>query len=998
MAGFFDNIKNSIKDSIIGSDAKEKQDLYKSLKESNAQFNDKQINLITENFEYIKDLNERRVNSNKIIDETNKEIAAQIKLRNKQKSKTIQMQMDSEIRKQKADLKREEAEQKKIIAEQVKFTTRQTKKGYASSDVSNVLNLAENSDKFKAIEEAHRQQQEQREEEVESKNDLAKTNEKYNKGLKLLGADGMTIVSDNLGKLLSSLGFVGAALFETYTRFNKLSEKLVTFNRSMGLGMSSENLLGSDLYANNPNSGNLESLIKNQNLSFDDFLKSYSSFQAGNVVGSQDLGKQQKDLIEFGETSAKLAKFYGISMETLTNTASNLMYGYGASVKEINKQFESGKSIAMSAGVNVQKFFSNLEQATGMIGEYFIRGGIDGMNELAMVATRLGITTRGVMSSMEKYDTFHSQFELMNRASTLALRNMSENTQKVWALNHQGRQDEAIGVQTISLAKDIRALGGFQDGQINKGGLTALKSMGVNKEEIESINKLLRMQEDLAGKGLTYEMLVGLQKGNEQQEQIIKSYERQNQTSGEKMDTAWNSIKTSLLDPLGVVFAPIFDLAMNGISTIGKLFGVVTKLLIPGFTVIGDVLSWFADGLENANEMLDGWIKTFGFKKDENGEVGAGAKTASTIAALTFSGIFIKMFTNALKGKGMFSGITSAIKTVFTKGGLRGLATNTINNVGGSRIGRLGGKLGRLGGRLGRGALNGARGFLGRSPSLLSSLGRGSSALRLGGALKGGLGGIAGELIGSAIGGEGGNTISNVASFAGTGAMIGSFIPVIGTAVGGIIGGVSGLIYDSWDGISNVWNDESKTTLQKIGGSMQVIGGKLEQVGTDVANKISEWFTDIIDINKKAWAEVNEAWSGIANIWNDDKLNIFEKIVNMSLYGVAKTKELNDYLGNKIKSAFGFENDNKIENAVKEGTKSGMLEVQNKSKNFSYQEVADQRKKELSIIMDGRKKYIDEGQESAERASKLEQKQAKQAININVKTSIYGNELKTGMY
>lgn len=939
MANLFDIINNSLSESINNA----KSELYKSIDSSGMNLNKEEKNLLVENIQYLKDINERLLDAKKEIEFSNKEIDKLRDRQAKEKSQTNKNLIDDKIKKLEKQREVESKALDKIINEQKRFKTRQTKKGYSPDSVENIFNITEDPDKLNEFNKIHEVFLTQQETEADNKETLTKKSNSYNKTLGLLEKDGLSLATSGVKKLTSSLGPLGAMLFMTFKRFINLSDKLVGFNRKMGLGMSSENLLGSDLFGNNKNIGNLQSFIENQNLSFEDFLTSYEAFNKGNIIGSQNLENQKQDLLDFGRDTAKLSKFYGVSMQNLTNTASNLMFNYGASVKEINKTFDDGKHIAMGAGVNVQKFFENLEQASDMIGEYFIRGGVEGMNELALVATRLGMTTRGIMSSLDRYKTFHSQFELMNKATGYGLGETARNSRKVWALNRAGRQDEAIGIENISLARDMKNLGRFKDGQIDTGGLTMLSQMGYDKEQIASVNRLLKMQEDLGNQGITYEMLVDANKRTEKQNEIIQAYERKNQSAGEKLNTAWNTIKTSILDPLGAVLAPVFDASLNAISSFGKVFGKITELLAPGFQILGEWINVIAEKLSDFAEWLDKLLGKIGLKKDENGEVSTGASILSTAGALIASAGFMKIMKKFIPG-----------------GGLLSKGAGMISNWMGSK-GITVGNIGRGIGRGGAGLLSGGKNMLGGI--LKSRAGRG------------GLAGIAGSLLGSAIGGKGGETISNISNWAGTGAMIGSVIPGLGTAVGAIIGGVGGLIYDSWSGITDVWNDESKNLFQKIGGTFEVLWTTLKDAAKALWDKTSEWLAGAKATltNEGGWFE--KAWSGEQQYewWQDGG------IINMLGY---------------------LFNPDYIEDAVKEGTKEGMLEVNKKTPQFNYQAIADERKKELEEIMKDRKKYVDEGQVSAENASKQDNDKAKQAIQVNVKGSLsmYGNELKGGMH
>lgn len=562
----------------------------------------------------------------------------------------------------------------------------------------------------------------------------------------------------NLKELSSEFLTLNSILIAATRQMIQANNYLVEFGRRSG-GVLNYNQLGFSPFGANKtgNVGSLSSLTSTNNISEDQFFQAVQGFNQGKVIG-QDYSKAAGDIQKFAVQQAQLIKLYGVSsgdVEKITKVTTQL---YGTSIKDLNKQFESGAKIAKSAGLNVQQYFTNLARLTDMIGETYIRGGTEGLQKLALFATKMNASADSLVKFGQGFENIGDIYEKQAMATALGLRHFAANTTRMFAQYQLGLQEQLSKTAISNLAKDILKYTD-QEGQIDTRGLRALKQIGLDQEQIKLIQRTIQAQKKL---GLSFEELTNISELSKDKQ--IAYYAELNRTASvtEKLNKLWGYFKATILDPIVSILGPLLDITINSLIGLFQGLYIVLKPVISGFQIIGGYMSKVADKIAGVTGYIEEKLKKLGLMGDKAAE---GLTSIWNIAGtLVAALITFRAATYAAAAAQRFSGNVG----------------NILGNLGGGKLGKLG-SVGRLA-RMKGGKLLG--GLAGKVPSLL----------------KGGGIGILGGLVGDAIssGSEEGSAQDRAGmaiSGASTGAAIGSIIPGIGTLVGGIIGAAGGAFW-----------------------------------------------------------------------------------------------------------------------------------------------------------------------------------------------------------
>lgn len=645
--------------------------------------------------------------------------------------------------------------------------------------------------------------------------------ERATEGLTSIFRGGTESFMTNTARFAASFGIMAEAFGLAIRQMDELNKKLVQFNRTMSLGFSNE-ALGMDLYGNSP-TGSLETVTGINNISKDEFLNAFKTFSKGQTLGStQNLKEQQEDMRKFGVQAGQLSKFYGVQMATINSITTSLVYNFGAKVSDLNKILEDGKTAAMQAGVSVSQYFERLKEATDLVGEKYVAGGINGLQNLALYATRTDQSVKSIMASSERMKDFLGQYEQQNKAAALGMYNTSRNFARIWGLNMTGQQDKANMVMNSNLVKDITARGMVdKNNRINQVGMRTLTEMGMSKEEITTLQRLIIAQKE---HGLTIEQLNEPYKQNLAIQWKINKFERENLTVSEKLNKIWANVKSIIVDPIVSVLAPVFDTLLNVTSSLVGIIGTILKPVIWTVGMFGKGLSWAGNIIsgtfgiiENGFDKLSGMWNTLQDHFDPVTKV-LGAVVGGLIALQVASyaaarSMWLSSIGNAISGGG---------KSFMGKAGSWLSNNRTIGRFMGTRAG----------------------GWVSKAGQFLSPKNITKAA---GGAWKGiGAGllvDLAGSALGSKRGGEGGKKISNAFGSAGSiisGAALGAELGTIVPGIGNLVGGVTGAVVGSWDKIENIWTDGSGNLFTNILDS----GMAIMQTLGDGAKEIWDWITD----------------------------------------------------------------------------------------------------------------------------------------------------------
>lgn len=565
----------------------------------------------------------------------------------------------------------------------------------------------------------------------------------------------MTRVTGKLGVDFKSLSLelfsLAGVIEQTVEQMVRSNKYLVEASRKTGGTINYKNL-GFDAYGSNlTNTGSLSSIAGMNNISEDDFLQSLSGFSKGNVAG-QDLSKSADDLQRFGVAQGKLMKLYGVSvgdLEKITELSTQL---YGKSIKNLNSEFESGAKTARVAGLNVQEYFKNLARAVDLVGEAYVKGGTEGAEKLAMFATKFNTSVDSLVKFGDGFQTITDIYEKQATATALGLMNYANQSAKIFAQYQLGDVKGGAATSIAALAKDLQKYTD-RDGLIDNRGKRALNQLGIDKDQIQLIQRTMQAQKKL---NVSFEELADVSKLSAEKQFDYYQEMNRSATITEKLNILWATLKASVLDPIASVLGPALEIVINALVVTFKLLYIILKPVIYGFTVIGKSLSTISNAIAGVAGMIEDFTSKLGISSNKTWE--------------SFNKI-INVVGTVIAGFLVLKGITYALSAAQALT-LRGANSSLLGN-----LPKIGSSLAGAGGFLGR-----AGGFIGKiAPRAATGAGIGL------------LGGLAGDAIaGMGAEGSGVNRLGNAISGAATGAGIGMLAGPWGALAGGIVGGIVG--------------------------------------------------------------------------------------------------------------------------------------------------------------------------------------------------------------
>lgn len=650
----------------------------------------------------------------------------------------------------------------------------------------------------------------------------------------------------------------------------RLNSEMITFQRTMS-GALNATALGFDIYGNDVTanrSGSIDTVAGTNNLELSELLSTFEAFSDGQVIGlTNDLQKSQDELLKYGVAVARTSKLYGVSQSVITEFSKTMTQSLGVKIEDMTSIIEHGAEVAANAGVNINKFFENMQQIANLTGEIFTKGGAGGIEKTAMVLSKLGLQAYALEEVSNSIKDFGSLVEKQNAAAILGLSNYSAATSRIFAKNQTGDAGGALLLQQTNLAKDIDKIYTNREGSINTQGLTALKQIGLQRDQISSIQGLIKAHritgasfEDLANEtNLTVAQLA-------QKRQI----EQENMTMLEKVGVMWKTIQQTFIDPIASLLGPLLDITLTGLNLAFKTLFFLLKPVIDGFERVGGWLNIIAQKFNYVSNVMTATMD----------KLGLGSKGGNNL----FNAV--SWLTTVIIGFKAFAVARWAWERAVQAGRF---VSSLIPGGGGNLLRNIGSGLGRAGGSL-RGAMGSGVGG-----NLLKKLGRG---LGKGGGGLGAIAGLAGTLIGDDMGGKSGNTVSSVSSSAGIGAMIGSMIlPGIGTAIGAALGGVVGLVTSSWDEIDSIWQDGSKNTFEQIWETFTVLGKNAWDAMKDFSTYLNKsWMGWFVNPVGKAVDNLTKSVDESNKLANQDNIQIssmsggasaFEQLAVMRVNGAS---------------------------------------------------------------------------------------------------------------
>ena len=186
-------------------------------------------------------------------------------------------------------------------------------------------------------------------------------------------------------------------------------------------------------------------------------------------------------------TAAKMTKLWGVD---ISETVANLTMDYGMSVGSATTATESFSYSAKELGLNMKFAAKNLERVSAMTSKYYFRS-FDQMSKLAMLATNLGVNVDGLVEGANKMTSMTDLFTQQQEAASFEMGNLANNMSQIYALNATGSEAEASKIKLMAAYQDLVSRGLYdRRGMVSAMGLTTVKQMGFNEDEIKALNRL----------------------------------------------------------------------------------------------------------------------------------------------------------------------------------------------------------------------------------------------------------------------------------------------------------------------------------------------------------------------------------------------------------------------------------------------------------------------------------------------------------------------------
>lgn len=416
----------------------------------------------------------------------------------------------------------------------------------------------------------------------------SKTDDLLKKGGEMLGS----AVGEGLSKTLGPIGMVVGKAFEVaFNQALELNTALTNLQRSMG-GVVSASQLGFDALGNSSKGmSSLASQAIAANVSVDQFGDAIKSLGPtfGQTIGmTADLGKSQKDLAKFGIAAAQAQKLYGANIGP---SVAKLSQNFGKSIGEATDVMMKGAEAAKSLGLNVGEFAKNFEAVADMVGEVYFRS-TEAMQQMAMIATQLGTSVAAIAGAIPKMKGINDLFKQQQNMAALGMSSTAASLGKIYALQKQGRSDEAAKLALSSQAKDLVKQGLVDDkGGISQQGIATAEAAGMGKEQIEALQKMALQAQRT---GLSFDQLGGQVQLTKQQQKTLDKDMQNSMSLNEQAAQIVGGLKQSLVDPIAELIGPLMKSLMNAIQPLAKALGSAVRIVLDIFDpLVGGVTEIF---------------------------------------------------------------------------------------------------------------------------------------------------------------------------------------------------------------------------------------------------------------------------------------------------------------------------------------------------------------------------------------------------------------------
>lgn len=425
-------------------------------------------------------------------------------------------------------------------------------------------------------------------------------------------------LADEIGKAVAKL--IMAGFQKAIQQIIELNKELINLQRSTG-GLASATNLAMDetgMFAGTMTSlrtATIEANVSTQQFAeaIQNLFEGFGGEAMGNIIGApKSIEQSAEELRSYGIEAARFAKLYGAD---ISGTVRNMFRDFGTPIGAATDSLHDASLAAKAAGLSVKAFVQNLEDVTELAGEIYFADGIEAMEDMAMLATRLGTSVDALASGVSEMEGVVGLFEQQQHAAAMGMQAMGEQMSKVFALRQMGKRGEAARVEFAAMAKDID-MQGLVDatGAITQQGIVTLEHMGATQEQIKAVQRMTRTAQNA---NLSFDdMMKPVEELTDAQRKRLELAEKENKTFEERMQIATQGLFQSFIDPLADVIQPVLEgfirlwegitdflkPVVKLVATFYRLYGVVD--IITGF--IGEVFSGFGEIFSDIGNSLQG--------------------------------------------------------------------------------------------------------------------------------------------------------------------------------------------------------------------------------------------------------------------------------------------------------------------------------------------------------------------------------------------------------
>lgn len=367
------------------------------------------------------------------------------------------------------------------------------------------------------------------------------------------------------------------AITKAIAQITQLNETIVGLTRSTG-GVVKGMSLGTDAFGNVLGTmHSLQTEAIGANVSMEQFGDAVNNLMSEGLGAGAQFNMSAGDLKTYGLEAARFSKMFGAD---ISGTVRNMFLNFGKPIGEVAASLSDASKVAEAAGLSVKEFVKNLQDVTAMSGETYFKGGIDAMEDMAMTATRLGTSVRGLTDGLKNMNTLTDVFTQQQKAAAMGMHTLGSNMSKIFALKQAGRSGEAANLRLSSAAQDLQAQGMFdkKTGSITQQGMATAQGMGMSEEDIKNMQKAIIGAKKV---GVSLETYLGPKsKMTKAVKKSVEEQEKANMTLTERWDVATKSFMQSFIDPIADLLTPIIDSLMSAFEGLLKVLTPIAKYIM----------------------------------------------------------------------------------------------------------------------------------------------------------------------------------------------------------------------------------------------------------------------------------------------------------------------------------------------------------------------------------------------------------------------------------